>query len=585
MENQIKKCSSKKHSEEIDAISYCQECKRSFCNKCQNYHSEIFEEHKLSNLNNDLNDIFIDLCKQKNHNYKFEFFCKTHNILCCSICISKLKDEYHGQHTDCDVCFIKDIKDSKKNKLKENINNLEDLSNKFENSFNELKKVFEKINEEKEELKLKVQKIFTKIRNSLNEKEDKLLLEIDEKYNNLYFKEDIIKESEKLSNKIKISLEKGKLIDKEWNEDNLNSLINDCVNIENNIEEINKINENIKKCNLNKNMKITYNIEEEEIKNLINNINNFGKIINDNNLYEDFNIELRNPTHILKNHTSCVYCLAIMNDGRLVSGSLDNSIIIYNKLTYQPDLIIKEHNSWICYIIQLSSGLLASCSDDKTIKLFKIEGNKYEVLQTLNYHKNRVSRIIELNNKALVSSSLDSSLIFYTKDNNEYKKDYQFSIQCSCLNIIQTKENEICYSEVNNKKICFFDLLERKVKTSLTNINLIDSVRSRLFLISEELLIVSEQNKLSIVNINKYEIVRIIETPDSSKILGICMINKNIVLTGDCNEIIKQWKIEGNNLIFISKKEKAHSGNINAILSLGNGFIASCSDDSSIKIW
>ena len=31
-------------------------------------------------------------------------------------------------------------------------------------------------------------------------------------------------------------------------------------------------------------MKITYNIEEEEIKNLINNINNFGKIINDNNL-------------------------------------------------------------------------------------------------------------------------------------------------------------------------------------------------------------------------------------------------------------------------------------------------------------
>jgi len=197
------------------------------------------------------------------------------------------------------VCFIKDIKNSKKNKLKENINNLEDLSNKFDKSFNELKKVFEKINEEKEELKLKIQKIFTKIRNSLNEKEDKLLLEIDEKYNNLYFKEDIIKESEKLPNKIKISLEKGKLIDKEWNDNNLNSLINDCVNIENNIEEINKINENIKKFNLNKDIKIIYNIEEEQINNLINNISNFGKIINDNNIYDDFNIELRNPTHIL----------------------------------------------------------------------------------------------------------------------------------------------------------------------------------------------------------------------------------------------------------------------------------------------
>jgi len=584
MENQIKKCSSKKHSE-IDAISYCHECKRFLCNKCQNYHSEMFEEHKIIKLSNDLNSIFIDLCQQKNHNYKYEFFCKNHNTLCCSICISKIKDENHGQHTDCDVCFIKDIKNSKKNKLRENINNLEELSNKFENSFNELKKVFEKINVEKEKLKLKIQKIFTKIRNSLNEKEDELLLEIDETYNKVYFNEDIIKESEKLPNKIKISLEKGKLIDKEWNDDNLNCLINDCVNIENNIEEINKINENIKKCNLNKDKKIFYNIEEEDNNNLINTIHNFGKIITDNNLYDDFNIGLRNPTHTLKNHTERIYCLVLMNDGRLVSGSGDNSIIIYNKKTYQPDLIIKEHKSWLCNIIQLSSGVLASCSDDKTIKLFKINENNYEVLQTLNYHKNTVTRIIELNNKTIVSSSLDSSIIFYTKDNNAYKKDYQFSTECPCQTLMQTKENEICFSEVKNNKLCFLDLLERKIKASINNISLIDSVRSKLILINKELLISPGKCKLTIVNINQYEIVRIIDSPDSGSIYGIYMINNNLLLTGDNNKTIKQWKIEGNNLILISKKENAHSNSINALLDIGNGFIASCSDDKSIKIW
>ena len=33
---------------------------------------------------------------------------------------------------------------------------------------------------------------------------------------------------------VKLSLEKGKLIDKEWNDKNkLNSIINDCINIEN----------------------------------------------------------------------------------------------------------------------------------------------------------------------------------------------------------------------------------------------------------------------------------------------------------------------------------------------------------------
>ena len=63
---------------------------------------------------------------------------------------------------------------------------------------------------------MKVQAIFTELRNSLNEKENKLLFDIDEHFNNTYFKEDLITESLKLPNKIKQSIEKGKIIDKEW---------------------------------------------------------------------------------------------------------------------------------------------------------------------------------------------------------------------------------------------------------------------------------------------------------------------------------------------------------------------------------
>ena len=76
----------------------------------------------------------------------------------------------------------------------------------------------DKLNKIKDDLKLKIQSIFTKLRNALNEKEDKLLLDIDEYYNNIYFKEDIIKKSEKFPNKIKKSIEKGKILDKEWKE-------------------------------------------------------------------------------------------------------------------------------------------------------------------------------------------------------------------------------------------------------------------------------------------------------------------------------------------------------------------------------
>ena len=63
------------------------------------------------------------------------------------------------------------------------------------------------------------------------------------------------------------------------------------------------------------------------------------------------------------------------------------------------------------------------------------------------------------------------------------------------------------------------------------------------------------------------------------------MLNKNMLLTGDSSNTLRQWKIEGDNLILVSKKEKAHDNNIYVLLNMGNGFIASGSDDNTIKIW
>ena len=63
------------------------------------------------------------------------------------------------------------------------------------------------------------------------------------------------------------------------------------------------------------------------------------------------------------------------------------------------------------------------------------------------------------------------------------------------------------------------------------------------------------------------------------------MLNENIILTGDDKSNIIEWKIEEDNLILIFKKEKAHNNCINTLINMGNGYIASGSDDNLIKIW
>ena len=76
--------------------------------------------------------------------------------------VALVKKTGNCQHTDCEVCTIEDISLEKKNKLSENIKMLEDLSqNNLENSINQLKTIYQKFEKNKEELKLKIQNIFT----------------------------------------------------------------------------------------------------------------------------------------------------------------------------------------------------------------------------------------------------------------------------------------------------------------------------------------------------------------------------------------------------------------------------------------
>ena len=66
-------------------------------------------------------------------------------------------------------------------------------------------------------------------------------------------------------------------------------------------------------------------------------------------------------------------------------------------------------------------------------------------------------------------------------------------------------------------------------------------------MITKDSLVIGGYNKISIININEYNLVREIDIPKSN-IFGFCGITENIFLTGDNNGTIIQWAIEGNNI-------------------------------------
>ena len=280
---ELKKTCSLEDHKEIQANLYCSQCRINMRKKCENIHNTLFKNHYIYNISPNKEEIFTGFCQEQNHHIELKYFCKNHNLLCCAACIAKINNIGDGQHKDCDVCIIQDIKEDKNN-----IIILEKLNEKLKESTNELNTLFNKIDKDKENLKLSMQKIFTKIRNAINEREDELLNEIDDIFNKKFIDENLMKEGEKLPNKIKLTLERVKSMNIELNDNNLNKYINDCIIIENDIEKINLINEQIDKSIQNDTSKIKFYPEENEKNDIYEKIKSFGKINIFNNNYYRF---------------------------------------------------------------------------------------------------------------------------------------------------------------------------------------------------------------------------------------------------------------------------------------------------------
>ena len=396
MDNAAKNCYHQDHSN-IEAVYYCIECKIYMCNKCENFHSKLCKFHHKYTLdkNKTISEIFTGFCKEENHSDKLEYFCKNHNQLCCSGCIAKLKRKDKGQHTDCEICLIEDIKESKEKILEENILNLEKLSNEIDKLIKEIKDVFEKINKDKEELKLNIQKIFTKIRNNINDREDEILLNVDEIFDNTYIKEKEMNDIDKYPNKISILLKQGKSTIDQWkNEKELSLLINNCINIEKNLMKINNIEQNLKKSKGAMSSEIKFSPSEYELEDFISILTTFGKIFkekkgeneeNKNNLEQNifeqniFDIEIKTTNEELNE----------------LSIELSNFSQKEYNIYYSNDINYKENEIVLTFHFGIEDGYIKEIIESE--KLFKKLSKKFNEPFSLRKKENKLFLDFKIN--------------------------------------------------------------------------------------------------------------------------------------------------------------------------------------------
>ena len=323
-------------------------------------------------------------------------------------------------------------------------------------------------------------------------------------------------------------------------------------------------------------------ISENYTTNLLNFLDNFLLVKN------RFKFENYNEKIVVKKHRDTISSFLLLNNGNIASSSFDGTINIYDKdlnfvcstnkqnenvssmieldsnylISCSFDKSIRKfhinnrsiddnnkfnnsaHDDIIYQLINLSDGNFASCSEDKTIKIWD---SSISLINTLTGHTKGVKNILQTNDKEYILSISDDCTLGkwkYPKEANKKKETIISDVihldNCDFISsIIQADYNHVMIGSFNQVM-----LVDYKNETKETIINdplygYLDSVieiRKSIFLFGcyDGILVYDHNNKKHCLH----------KTNHRKAISALLKVNKNCFISGSLDHSIRMWSDE-----------------------------------------
>ena len=478
-------------------------CNIFLCDKCLLSHNDLFTNHTLNNITdsakkNSLSSVpNEDKCKD--HNKDYSTYCKSCKISLCTFCLND--DVINKKHSGHNLILYKDYISSASDQHKklqfqtfesfsQYINKIEDNFNKtFNESQSKTVKTFEdfiKI------LQLTLEE-YKKKMETKNNKRNTVMYIIKKVYENYY--DDL-----KSFNSGNTSLSLIKFLSKPYSEFSELSFRSDLDSF---CEKLNKLNNTIKNEDIGNSIKISYAYFSKK--------------------------ELTLTTTLKKAFTDQINDIIELKDEKIIAGSEDNNIKIYEK-NGNPLYVLKGHTSGVRSLCLLKNDRFASGSADKTVRIWALKHQK--TIKVLKDQSNPIISLTLLSGDKLASSSFREILIY----------DEHFSVKYK-LTEHQNWVREFIPTEKERYASCSDDGLIK----------------------------IYDKHFRTLYNLKEH----------NESVMSICCLRDGRIVSGDkAGKIILWYKNFSNN-----KEIKEHTDAVMHIVQLKDGRVVTCSADKTIKVW
>ena len=297
----------------------------------------------------------------------------------------------------------------------------------------------------------------------------------------------------------------------------------------------------------------------------------------DNNAFIE---KIENLTNIktLKPHECYISNIILLQNNKIASSSLDHYIKIYNKDTFEEEMSIKE-SSCVDWIEQIKDGTFISCPRDNTIKLYEIKDKEYKNINVIK-QSSSAWKMKELESGKLISTMSNSEIKIWIKKNNTLECEFILENGGESYDILEIRKNEVV--TLSRTNVNFYDLNKRDKICSVQGFESFNLNPGKKFCkANEKLLLVCGRTSIFLVDYQNYQLINKIEC---NNIIAIYKLPNDIILSGQVNGDIKQWKCNDREIKLFSYKSKAHDNGIIFMFTINNTFISS-DESGNIKFW
>ncbi len=272
---------------------------------------------------------------------------------------------------------------------------------------------------------------------------------------------------------------------------------------------------------------------------------------------------------VCRGHEGKVNAVCVTKDGRIVSGSEDGTVLVWDSEGNQL-VACRGHEGWINAVCVTQDGKIVSGSDDGTVRVWDMEGNQLTVCRG---HGSVVSSVCVTKDGKIVSGSFDNTVRVW--DTRGHQMAECRGHESYCRSVCVTHDGKIV-SGSDDRTVRVWNMEGNLLAVCRGHQGIVLSV-----CVTKDGKIVSgswdKTMRICDMEGNQLAVCR----GHEDWVTSVCITEDGKIFSGSRDETVRVWDIQGNQLA----QCRGHEDLVRSICVMQDGKIISGSYDATVRVW